>query len=153
MNYTDADISILAHMIKNNDISVEEVIEWAYSQYTDNGVEPWIEKVTLALDKSDLLDVLRDNFRISEELEPEVRAGKIAHDYFQEKLSLMDALRALLYDVFIDSEINEEKKQLYIAEDYFEWHESPNTEALKMAQPILEKYLDKYELSHRKFGA
>lgn len=152
MNYTDTDISVLAEMIRNNDISVEKVIEWAYSQYTNEGVEPWIEKITLSQDKADLLEVIRDNFRIDEELSSEVKAGKVAFDYFKNNIGLAAALRALLYDVFIDNNINEELKQLAIAEDYYDWHDNPNSEALKIAKPILEKYLDYYEPSHRKFS-
>ncbi len=72
-------------MVKTNELSVEKVIEWAYSQFTDKGVEPWIEKITLALDKSDVLDVLNNNFKINEKLSIEIQAGKIADMIFPVK--------------------------------------------------------------------
>jgi len=97
MNYSETDINILADMVKCNDLSVERVVEWAYSQYSDNGVEPWVEKITLASDKLDVLDVLRNNFHIHEELSYEIHAGKISFEYFHKKVSLEVTLSRLLY--------------------------------------------------------
>ncbi len=153
MNYTETEINILADLIKSNYLSVEKTLEWAYSQYTDNGVEAWIEKVSLSYDKSDILEVLRNNFIIKEELGTDIQAGKIAFQYYKKEINLETAISNLLYDVFFDSEVDEEKSNLYIAEDLFGWHKSAENEAFFIVKPILEKYLVFYESAFNKFSA
>jgi hypothetical protein len=153
MEYTDEDISIFADLIQANDISVADAIDWAYSQYTDVGVEPWIEELSLALDKKEVLEILRKNFNFNENISNEALAGKVAHDYFQKRTGLQETISRLLFDILIDTDLDQEKTNLYVAEDYFGWHQNPEVEALKVARPILEKYSTKYEQARRKFSA
>ncbi len=153
MSYSDADISIFANLIQANDISVSQVNDWAYAQYTNEGVEQWIEELALANDKQEVLETLRKNFNVSEKLGLEVLAGVAASDYFRNKVGLHETLSRLLFDIFIDSEMNEEKANLYLAEDFFGWHQQAESEALEVSKPILEKYAATYEESRKKFIA
>ena len=153
MIFTDTDISIFAKLIQANDISVAGAINWAYSQHTDDGAEPWIEELAIAHDKEEVLSILRNSFSVSEHLSNQVIAGKVAFEYFQKKVGLHEAISRILFDIFIDTELGEEKTNLYIAEDFFGWHQQPEIEALKIAKPILIKYATIYEHSHNKFSA
>ena len=152
MSYTDTDINILADLIRTNGLSLAEVIDWAYSQYAEESIEPWIEKLSLANDKKEALEILQNNFNITEELGQEILAGKVAFEYFQKKTDLHETLSRLLFDIFSGSELNEEKTDLYMAEDFFRWHHQAESEALKVAKPVLEKYAARYKEARERFN-
>ena len=66
-------------------------------------------------------------------------------------MPLKIALESLLFD--LDLQLSKEDRQnLYIAEDYFGWHNQPESEALKLVLPIFEKYKPIYESAVAKFG-
>ena len=45
-------------MLEKNRFTYSEVIDWAYSQYSDQGIDPFIEKIGLALDKEEIIELI-----------------------------------------------------------------------------------------------
>ena len=150
MKYTDTDNNLLAHLIECNNFTYERATEWACTQYTDNGIEPWIEKIVLANDASEILEILRENFEISIDKYTDLKAGRVAVEYFDQKINLQTAIHRLLHGDLIENK--NEKSDLYVAEEYFNWHENPEKQAIKIVKPILKKYLSLYENSYCKFS-
>ncbi len=137
-------------MLRKNRFTYSQVIDWAYSQYSDHGIDPFIEKIGLALDKEDIVELISNEFQVYGEPRPEFLTGEVVKRYESNELSLCEALRIILYD--LDIELMKAKKtELYIAEDYYDWHESPDEKAKTHVEPIFKEYLPVYENEIAKF--
>lgn len=151
MKHSADEYNFLSYLLKKNVISYEKAIEWAYSQYTDEGVDPFVERLSLASDVSEILELISNEFQVHGVPGQEFLAGEAASKYSKEQLSLYDAIARILFD--LDLELPEEERQeLYIAEDYFGWHSRAEEEAVKHVQPIFSKYRPIYEHSVAKFS-
>ncbi|UFN58119.1 hypothetical protein [Microbulbifer celer] len=151
MKHSADEYNVLSYLLKKNAISYEKVVEWAYSQYTDEGVDPFVEKTSLASDISEVLELISNGFRVHGEPSQEFLAGEVASEYSKEKLSLYDAVARILFDLDLDLS-EEERQELYIAEDYFGWHKQAEKEAVNHALPIFSKYRPIYEHAIAKFS-
>jgi len=140
MNFSSHEFNILSYMLRKNRFTYRQVIDWAYSQYSDQGIDPFVEKIGLALDKEEIIELISNQFQVSGEPMPRFLAGEIVNRYKTNELSLCEALREILYGLDIDLAKIEET-ELYIAEDYYDWHESPDEVA----------YLQQYENELAKF--
>ena len=78
MTYTSSDYNILGYLLKKNSISYSQATEWAYSKYTDNGIDPFIEKIGFALDKEDILELIEYEHQVYGEPEPAFLVGEVA---------------------------------------------------------------------------
>jgi len=58
LNYNDC-ITLL-HLIDRGTMTFNMCIEWAFKQYTDDGIDPKIEAIALAYDLDDLVKIVRD---------------------------------------------------------------------------------------------
>ena len=58
MNFSSHEFNILSYMLEKNRFTYSEVIDWAYSQYSDQGIDPFIEKIGLALDKEEIIELI-----------------------------------------------------------------------------------------------
>jgi len=153
MKFNKDDINLLASFVKRNILSVNEVNDWCYAQFTEQGAPEWIEKMALATDRQEVLDIITSNFGVYGELNFEYQAGEISYEYKNGLLILHQAIYMLLYDVYPDDEeLKSEKTKLYIAEDYYDWHDHPDIVAKKEAQPIFDKYYSKYAKSRKLFN-
>ncbi|WP_413662943.1 hypothetical protein ACG1BZ_17500 [Microbulbifer sp. CNSA002] len=151
MKHSAAEYNVLSYLLKKHVMSYEKAIEWAYSQYTDEGVDPFIESISLAMDVSEILELISSEFQVYGEPSQDFIAGEAASKYSKEQLSLYDAIARILFD--LDLELPEEELQeLYIAEDYFGWHDQAEKEAVKHVLPIFSKYRPVYEHAVAKFG-
>jgi len=50
MKFSAEDYNVLSYVLKNNFMSHEQAFTWTYTQYSDQGVDPFIEKLSLASD-------------------------------------------------------------------------------------------------------
>ncbi|MCQ3829366.1 hypothetical protein HXX02_07900 [Microbulbifer elongatus] len=151
MKHSADEYNVLSYLLKKNAISYGKVIEWAYSQYTDEGVDPFVEKISLASDLSEIIEMISNEFQVYGEPGQKFLAGEAASKYSSEQISLYDAVARILFD--LDLELPEEERQeLYIAEDYFGWHNHAEEEAVKHVQPIFCKYRPIYEHAVAKFS-
>ncbi len=150
MIYTPSDYNILSYLLKKNSISYNQAIEWAYSKYTDEGIDPFIEKVGLAIDKEDILELIGNEYQVYGDPQPEFLIGEIAKQYSKSELSLEQAIRRILYrlDVVLPKE---DEQEFYIADDYYDWHENPDIEAEKHVLSIMQKHQSTYEKEVAKF--
>ncbi len=138
-------------MLRKNRFTYGQVIDWAYSQYSDQGIDPFIEKIGLALDKEEIIELISNEFQVYGEPIAEFLTGEVVKRYECNELSLCEALRVILYDLDIDL-VKAKKTELYIAEDYYDWHKSPDEKAKAHAEPIFREYLPVYENEIAKFA-
>ena len=151
MKHRAAEYNVLSYLLKKNVLSYEKAVEWAYSQYTDEGVDPFIENISLAYDVSEMLEFISNEFQVYGEPSHDFLAGEFASKYSKEELSLYDSIARILFD--LDLELPEEDQQeLYIAEDYFGWHDRAESAAVKHVLPIFRKYRPVYEHAVAKFS-
>ena len=105
----------------------------------------------MASDVSEMLELIRNEFQVYGEPSQDFLAGEAASQYSKEQLSLYDAIARIIFD--LDLELPEEDRQeLYIAEDYFGWHNQAEIEAEKHVLPIFSKYRLIYEHAVVRFG-
>jgi len=91
MNRGDDESIALAHLLYTGVLSFDDVVEWAFEQYTDKGIDPYIEKIGLAIDIEEMYEILgshgcghpRDEFWI----------GAAASEYY--KSGSLDLILAL----------------------------------------------------------
>jgi hypothetical protein len=151
MKFSAEDYNVLSYALKKNFMSYEQAITWAYAQYTDRGVDPFIEKISLASDSAEIIEFISNAYQVYGEPSNEFLAGETAKEYSEEKLSLYSAISRILFD--LDLELPEdERKELYIAEDYFGWHDSAESQASAHATPLFDKYRPIYEHAVSKFS-
>jgi len=152
MKLTHDDLNLFSALIENNSISVKDAIDWGYSQYTNEGAPNWLENFVLSGDKFELLDILKNEFNVYGELTLEQQIGEVIHRYLTNRINLHQAINELLYDVYpYDDATKKEKSELYIADDFFDWHETPEKEALKTISFIFDKYYPKFAESYNNF--
>ncbi len=86
--------------------------------------------------------------------EPDINflVGEVSHLYKSGKLSMHEAIDQVLFR--LDVELCEEDSQnMYIAEDLFGWHSTPEAAAKKYADPVFNKYAPYYQSAISKFSA
>jgi len=81
----------------------------------------------------------------------EFLAGEISKKYYDNDINLRDVIIQYLHVIELDLD-SEESTKLYIADDYFDWHTSPETHAMQIVLPFIERYLPEFELSINKFS-
>ncbi len=52
-NLTDNEASVLFYLLEKVEMSHENFVSRAYSQYDDDGAHPWVEKAALTVDLSE----------------------------------------------------------------------------------------------------
>lgn len=151
MKFSADDYNVLSYVLKKNFMSYEQAVAWAYAQYTDHGIDPFIEKLSLASDVAEMIELISNAYQVYGEPSNEFLAGEAAKAYSEKKLSLYAAISRILFN--LDFELPEEELQeLYIAEDFFGWHDSAESQALVHAIPLFDKYRTIYECSVAKFS-
>lgn len=151
MKFSAEDYNVLSYILKQNLISYDQAIAWAYAQYTDHGIDPFVEKLSLASDVAEIIRFISNTYQVYGEPSNEFLAGEAAKAYSEDKQSLYAAISRILFD--LDLELPEEERQeLYIAEDYFGWHDSAESQAIVHAMPVLDKYRPIYEHAVAKFN-
>ena len=138
---TDQEASFLYYLINHFKIKHEEVIQWAYTQFDNDGVVGWIEKLITTFELSEIKQILESEFDIYD-IESDIILGEIAHNYQQKIISWSQAATEV-YLVITDSEScnQQQKDQADIMDDYFDWHKNPK----KVVVPILESLILKHE--------
>ncbi len=151
MKFGAEDYNVLSCVLKKNLMSYERAIAWAYTQYTDQGIDPFVEKLSSASDVAEMIESIRNAYQAYGEPSNEFLAGEAAKEYSDGRLSLYAAITRILFE--LDLELPEEERQeLYIAEDYFSWHDSAESQAIVHAKPLFDKYRPIYENAVAKFS-
>lgn len=151
MKFSAYDYNIFSYVLKHNFMSYDQAIAWAYAQYTDQGIDPFVEKLSLASDTAEIIELIGSAYQVYGEPSEEFLAGEAAKAYSEDKLSLYAAISRILFD--LDLELPEaERQELYIAEDYFGWHDSAEAKAIIHAMPLFNKYRPIYEHAVAKFS-
>jgi len=151
MKFSSIDYNILSYVLKNNFMSYRLAIDWAYRQYTDQGIDPFIEKISQAGDVSEIRELISNEHQVYGEPSNEFLAGETAKAYAQNQLSLHIAISRILYDLDL-SLPEEERQELYIAEDYFGWHDDAENKSFEHVKPLFNKYSTAYENAIAKFS-
>lgn len=151
MNYSSHEYNILSYLLGINSFNYYQTIEWAYAQYTDQGIDSFIEKIGLALDKKDILELIANEYQVYGEPGSDFLIGEVAHQYFTSELSLVEAVQKILYRLDVDL-LEKETQAFYLADDFYGWHARPDDEAEKLLEPILKKYQRVYEREVGKFS-
>lgn len=151
MNLSAADYNILSYVLKTNFMSYDKVIEWAYAQYSNQGIDHFVEKISLASDISEIIELIRNTYQVYGEPSNDFLAGEAAKSYSDGKLSMYAAISRILFDLDLDLS-ESERQELYIAEDYFGWHNFAETKAIVHAMPLFDKFRPIYEHAVAKFS-
>jgi hypothetical protein len=151
MKYSSIDYNILSYVLKKNFMSYRLAIDWAYRQYTDQGIDPFIEKISQAGDVAEIRELISNEYQVYGEPTNEFLAGETAKAYAQNKLSLHIAISRIIFDLDL-SLPEEERQELYIAEDYFGWHDNAENKAFEHVKPLFSKYRAAYENAIAKFS-
>lgn len=151
MKFTAEDYNILSYLLKKNFMSYEQTVSWAYAQYTDQGIDPFIEKLSLALDVAEMIECISNTYQVYGEPSKEFLAGEAAKKYSKAELSLYSTVSRILFDLDLELPENE-RQELYIAEDYFGWHDSAESHAIVHVEPLFDKYRPIYERAVSKFN-
>ena len=151
MKLSTDDYNVLSYVLKKNIMSYDQAVSWSYAQYTDQGIDPFIENVSLASDVSEIIELISNAYQVYGKPSKEFLAGEVAKAYSEGRLSLEAAISHILFG--LDLELpDDERKELYIAEDYFGWHEAAESRAILHAKPLFDKYRPIYESAVAKFG-
>lgn len=151
MEYSSEDYNILKYLMGTNKMPYNEVIEWAYAQYTEEGVDDFIEKITLCPDAEDLHYLLASEQHVNGVPSDEFLKGEIISMYKSHKINLGELINRFLYHEDFQFP-KEEESQLYLADDYFDWHENPDKVAKPLVELIFARYLPEYEKYAKKFS-
>jgi hypothetical protein len=151
MKLSANDYNILSYVLKHNFMSYDQVIAWAYAQYTDQGIDPFVEKVSLASDISEIVELISNTYQVYGEPSNKFLAGEASKAYSVGKISLYEAINRILHHLDLELPENE-RQELYIAEDYFSWHDSAESKAIEHAKPLFDKYRPVYENAVAKFS-
>ena len=150
MKFSTDDYNILSYFLKKYYMSYDQVITWAYAQYSDQGIDPFIEKVSLASDIAEIIELISNSYQVYGEPSKEFLAGEAAKEYSEGKLSLYTVINRILHNLDLELPENE-RQELYIAEDYFGWHDLAESKAIVHAMPLFDKYRPVYEDAVAKF--
>lgn len=151
MKFSADDYNVLSYVLKKNFMSYDQAIAWAYAQFTDQGIDPFVEKVSLASDVVEIIELISNTYQVYGEPSKGFLAGEAAKAFSENTLSLYAAISRILFD--LDLELPEhERQELYIAEDYFGWHDSAESKAIVHALPLFDKYRPLYEHAVAKFS-
>ena len=150
MKLSATDYNVLSYLLKENKIPYELLLEWAYGCYTDQGVDEFVEKIALSYDLAEVIELISNTYQVYGRPSDEFLIGEAAHRYEAGELSLHSAIDIVLYR--LDVELPEaESQELYIADDYFGWHKTPEKMAVKHAEPVFNRYLAAYRMQVGKF--
>ena len=149
MKLSASDYNNLSYLLKKNALSHNDIVEWAYSNFTEDGVDKTLERISLTDNSRELTDLISEVFHVYGEPTSEFLAGEAAIGFFDGSCSMYDAICRLLFDLDLEED---ETKRLYIAEDYFGWHNFPEVKAIKIAKPIFLKYGAAYERAIKIFS-
>ena len=144
-NLTDNEASVLFYLLEKSELSYESFINWAYSQYENDGALAWVEKAALTVDLREAKDLLRNEFNITD-LSGELLAGEIAYKYSSGLITDQEAVNAL-YDIicFGDEWPKEIQDKVYIMDDYYGWHDNPSS----VVTPMLNQLLSEFEATYK----
>jgi len=53
-------LKVLLHLIRRGTKSFDEVTQWALNQYTNEGIDPVIEKIGIAYNEEDVIEIILD---------------------------------------------------------------------------------------------
>lgn len=144
-NLTDNEASVLFYLLEKVELSHDNFVNWAYFQYEDDGVHPWIEKAALTIDLKEAKDLLRGEFAITD-LSQELLAGEVGFKFSSGEITDYEAVNRL-YDIICFGEHwpEEVQRKVYLMDDYFGWHENPSSKVV----PMLKELLSKYEATYK----
>lgn len=150
MELSAEDYNVLSYLLKHKSIAYEQAIKWVYTQFTDEDVAPFLEALSLALSPAEMVKIISHTHQVYGEPSHEFLAGEIAKQYSEGKLSLHSAISQMLFD--LDLALSKEERQaLYIAEDYFGWHDAAASQAIEHVMPLFDRYRPVYEHAVAKF--
>lgn len=145
------EINFLYHLLEQGEITHNEVIDWAFTQYDGGTAEKWIEEVSIAYSKSEMIDILRSNFNVTGTLNQEKEIGQIAYVYFHKENDIKSAVRKLYDVICMSNEGHKNKADIYYVDDLFDWRDNPVEETTEIVEPILKEYMPRYECLRSKF--
>ena len=137
-NLTNQEANILYYLLYNEQLSHEQLITWAYSQYHEKGCSQWIENLALCGDINQAKLLIEEKFSIIG-LSDRVYLSKIAYEYFKHLSSIEETIKKLLkMQHFFDKDTIE---ILYRIEDIYHHQESVSV----MLKDLLTPYKTLYQ--------
>ena len=151
MKLSALEYNILSYLLSTNVISHNGAVEWAFNQYSNNGVDPFVEKITLTIDSSEIRHLISDTFQAYGEPSKDFLFGETVEQFIRKQLSLNEAINRVLFDIEPNM-TKEDEQKMYIAEDYFSWQKNAESEALKLVRDVFHKYHAIYKSAVSTFG-
>ena len=158
----DHDSKVLAYLLRTEKMTFKDAESWAFSQYTDNGIDPFIEQIGLAIDIDDLYELLKQNgFNMSYEF----IIGEAAAEYMEFGcLNLIEDFVGEFIWVSGPNEIELPDEVMILCNSYKKYYNSMDAECLddivekyrkqwlEITLDLFEKYLPFYKKSVAKFN-
>ena len=159
----DSDSKVLAYLLRNELLSFKEVELWAFSQYTDDDIDPLIEEISFAIDKGEIYGILEEyGFEISHEF----LVGKAAQAY--EESGSFSEIENYISEFIWNDDLDYIKLPKKEAENIYNTYkhyyntieagcldhiiESAREKCIEVILPLFEKYLPIYKKSIAKFN-
>ncbi|WP_144392563.1 hypothetical protein [Pleionea sediminis] len=143
-NITDYQASIFYRKLDKYEMTVQDFVDWAYAQYDDDGALPWIEQAALCYDIVEAKAILTDNFQIQFELDKSYLVGELADKLERNEISAYKAVWHLFYTLDDLDWTKEEETEIYTMEDYYGWHNNPDSVVI----PRLKKLIDPFKKNY-----
>ena len=143
MNYTSKEYNFLLYVMSKNIMTYQEVLEWSYTQYTDDGIDPFIEKIVLSSDSEEVFQLVRNTFQVYGEISEELQIGEVASNFSNGKISLCKAVREILFG--LDVELNKKDQELlYLADHLYDCYGNESDAIENEVENVLKPYALKY---------
>ncbi|MCO7222734.1 hypothetical protein [Pleionea sp. CnH1-48] len=82
------DYNVLLYLIDKKVVSFDQVMSWAYAQYSDDGIDPFIEEISFALTIGDVRDLIKDNFSVGGEPKDDFLSGEAVKNFVKGVLNI-----------------------------------------------------------------
>jgi len=151
MKIKETNINALYHFIENGELNRDDVACLIYSNYSENEINGWLDKLATADDSSEMLEILRSNFDVDEGLSKEEEIGEIADCYFNGNMKLRTVVSHLYEIICLPNVEHSDKQAVYEADDLFDWNDEAEYHSKPIIEPILQRHLSKYETIRDKF--
>lgn len=145
------DYNILSYLLRTSTMSYEQVINWSYNQYDDQDIDVFVEKISWASNVAEIIEMVGNTYQVYGQPPDDFLAGEAFTKYKEGRQSLYNTISCILFDLDL-SLPEDELKEMYIAEDYFGWHNSAASQAMTHLEPILIKYIPVYNNAVAKFS-
>ena len=140
MTLSKNNLSLLSYLIKSNDLSMREAIEWSFELYSLDEVPSWVYDVTLDTTKTEFLQTLQEVYSVDGGCEFSFEVGSFCNWYLSDGFSLYALIQNLL--IMLDkTKYNENELNLLLgAETLFQEDKDAKARVLDLMNDFINTY-------------